>query len=79
MTRKDCKSNLVTGFAAVLLEVEHCHVPILEARSDHVRVARVNVQTHHSVGCPALVLGVGGILQGVNTDHSNPLIVLKII
>ena len=79
MTRNYCRSDLVTWLVAVLLEVEHGHVSILEARSDHVRVARVNVQAHHSVGGPALVLGVGGILQGVDTDHSNPIIVLKLI
>ena len=79
MRRKYWRSNLVTWLAAALLEVEHGHVTILEAGSDHVRVARVDVQTHHSVGGPELVLGVGGILQGVDTDHSYPLIVLKLI
>ena len=69
----------MSGLTAVLLKVEDRHVSILETRGDHVGVTRVNVQTHHSVGCPALVLGVGGILQGVNTDHSNPSIVLKLI
>ena len=69
----------MTWFAGVLLKVEDCHVSILEARGDHVGVARVNVQAHHPVWGPTLVLRVGGILQGVNTDHSNPIIVLKII
>ena len=79
MRSENYRSHLVTWLAAVLLEVEHGHVSILEARSDHVRVARVNVQAHHSVGGPALVLGVGGVLQGINTDHSNPSIVLELI
>ena len=69
----------MTWLTAVLLEVEDGHVSVLEARSDHVGVTRVNVQAHHPVWGPTLVLRVGGILQGVNTDHSNPIIVLKII
>ena len=43
------RSHLVTGLAGVLLQVEHGHVSILEAGGDHVRVARVDVQTHHPV------------------------------
>ena len=79
MRSENYRSHLVTWLAAVLLEVEDRHVAILKAGGDHVRVTRVDVQAHHSVGGPELVLGVGGILQGVNADHSNPIIVLKVI
>ena len=63
----------------MFLEVIHCHVSVLESDGHHVGVAGVDVDAHDPMGGPTLVLRVGGVLERVDTHHSAPVIVLKLV
>ena len=69
-TTQSVCTDLMTWLARSSLEVEYCHVSVLEADTKHVRVGGVDVETDDPVRGPALVLRVRGVLQGVDTHHS---------
>ena len=72
-------TGLVTGALGVLLEVVDRHVAVLEADTDHVGVAGVDVHRGHGRPRPALVLGVTGILQRKYTNQPFSWTLVKVI
>ena len=60
-------------------EVVDGHVTIGQPGSHHLGVGRVTVQTHHSTVGVENILGVGGVLQGVETDVATLRLLVEII
>ena len=61
------------------VKVVHGHVAIIEAADDHVGVVGVEVHTHHAGGGGTHPLGVGGILQGVQTDVALARLLVEVV
>ena len=54
-------------------------IAVIEAGDNKVRVGGADVEGEHPAGGQAGVLGVGRVLQGVNTNHAALCVVLEVI
>ena len=65
---------VVERLMGVLCEVIHSYTAIIEASTQQVGVVLMDVETHHPTLRHEQVLGVRGVLEGIQQDHSIALL-----